>query len=107
MSGSLPFRTCTDGILLRVRLTPRASRDGIDGTKNGPDGTYVQARVRAVPEDGRANAALAELVASEIGVPKSTVTLAAGQTARLKSLHIAGNPADLEKRIMAWLKRFE
>jgi uncharacterized protein YggU (UPF0235/DUF167 family) len=107
VSQGLPFRIRTDGILLRVRLTPRASRDHIDGTKDGPDGAYVQARVRAVPENGRANVALAELVASEIGVPKSTVTLATGQTARLKSLHIAGNAADLEKRIMAWLKRFE
>ena len=90
-----------------VRLTPRASRDGIDGIKQGPDGAYVQARVRAVPEDGRANTALAELVAEQIGVPKSTVTLASGHTARLKTLHIAGDVSTLEQRLTAWLKRIE
>lgn len=90
-----------------VRLTPRASRDGIDGLKTGPDGPYVQARVRAVPEDGRANAALAELVADQLRVPKSTVTLASGNTARLKTLHIAGNSAELETRVAAWLKGIE
>jgi uncharacterized protein YggU (UPF0235/DUF167 family) len=90
-----------------VRLTPRASRDGIDGIKAGPDGPYVQARVRAVPEDGRANTALAELVADEIGVAKSTVTVASGHTARLKTLHIAGDASDLEIRIAAWLEKIE
>ncbi len=90
-----------------VRLTPRASRDGIDGLISGPQGTHVQARVRAVPEDGRANAALAQLVADELRVPKSTVTLASGNTARLKTLLIAGNASDLEKRVAAWLKGME
>ena len=90
-----------------VRLTPRASRDRIDGPKSGPEGAYVQARVRAVPEDSRANAALVELVADEIGVAKSTVSLAAGKTSRLKTLLIAGNASDLEKRVAAWLKGME
>ena len=105
VTEAAPFRTRADGILLAVRLTPRASRNGIDGVKTGPDGPYVQARVRAVPEDGRANAALAELVADQIRVPKSTVTVVSGTTSRLKSLHIAGHPGDLATRVETWLKR--
>ena len=101
-----PYRVRPDGVVLAVRLTPRASRDGIDGLRDGPNGPYVQARVRAVPEDGRANAALVELVADEIGVPKSTLEVTAGHTARLKSLHIKGDAAALEARVTAWLKRF-
>lgn len=97
-----PYRVRPDGIVIAVRLTPRASRDGIDGLKEG----RVQARVRAVPEDGRANTALVELVADEIGVAKSTVEVTAGHTARLKSLHIKGDAAALEARVTAWLKRF-
>lgn len=106
MTKARPFRVRPDGILLTVRLTPRASRDSIDGLRQGPAGQHVQARVRAVPEDGRANAALVELVADEIGVPKSTVAVVAGHTRRLKSLHIAGGAAVLEKKITAWLMRF-
>lgn len=97
-----PYRVRPDGIVLAVRLTPRASRDGIDGVKEG----RIQARVRAVPEDGRANAALVELVADEIDVPKSTIEVTAGHIARLKSLHIKGDAAALEARVTAWLKRF-
>jgi uncharacterized protein (TIGR00251 family) len=97
-----PYRVRPDGIVLAMRLTPRASRDGIDGLKEG----RIQARVRAVPEDGRANAALVELVADEIGVPKSTVEVTAGHIARLKSVTIKGDAAALEARVTAWLKRF-
>ena len=92
-----------NGILLDIRLTPRAARDGFDGLKQG----RVHARVRAVPEDGRANAALVELVADEIGVAKSTVSIAAGKTARLKTVLIAGDAKALGARIAAWAKRFE
>jgi uncharacterized protein (TIGR00251 family) len=98
-----PFRTKPDGILIDIRLTPRAARDGFDGLKNG----RLQARVRAVPEDGRANTALVELVADEIGVAKSTVAVTAGKTARLKTVLIAGDPKALGPRIAAWAKRFE
>jgi uncharacterized protein (TIGR00251 family) len=97
-----PYRVRPDGIVLAMRLTPRASRDGIDGLKEG----RIQARVRAVPEDGRANAALVELVADEIGVPKSTVEVTAGHIARLKSVTIKGDAAALEARVTEWLKRF-
>jgi uncharacterized protein (TIGR00251 family) len=98
-----PFRTTRDGLLIDIRLTPRAAKDAFDGMKEG----RLLARVRAVPEDSRANAALVELVADEIGVAKSTVSLAAGKTSRLKTLLIAGDPKTLEARVAAWLKRFE
>lgn len=98
-----PFRTTRDGLLIDIRLTPRAAKDAFAGMKEG----RLHARVRAVPEDGRANSALVELVADEIGVAKSTVSLAAGKTSRLKTLLIAGDPKALEARVAAWLKRFE
>lgn len=107
MTRQQPFRHRPDGLTLSVRLTPRASRDGIDGVDQGTAGTHLKARVRAVPEDGRANAALVELVAAELHVPKSTVTVAAGQTARLKTLHIAGDGASLQRKLEDLLKRFE
>lgn len=104
--NAAPFRRLPQGLLLHVRLTPKAARDGVDGVKAGPRGPCVQARVCAAPEDGRANAALVELVADEIGVPKSTVAVVAGHSARMKSLHIAGDAAALERKTMTWLARF-
>lgn len=107
MSEGRPFRRTSDGLLLTVRLTPKSSRDRIDGVKPAANGPAIQARVRAVPEDGRANTALVELIAAAIGVPKSAVTVASGHTSRLKSLHVAGDPGDLERRVSTWLMRIE
>ena len=68
MSG-LPWRATADGLSLVVRLTPKGGRDAIDGLETMSDGKAVlKARVRAVPEDGKANAALVELLAKALRV---------------------------------------
>jgi len=97
------YRVEAGGIVLEVRLTPGASRDGIDGVKMLDDGQEVAvARVRAVPESGAANRALAELLARSFAVPKSSVTLVAGGGARRKRIRVAGNPDLLAKVADQW-----
>jgi uncharacterized protein YggU (UPF0235/DUF167 family) len=59
----------------------------------------VQVRVRAVPDEGKANAAVQAVVARWLGVPSSTVTLARGHKSRVKTLEIAGNPGTLELQV--------
>ena len=98
------IRACSDGVLIRVRLTPRAHRDAIGGIKSGPDGDYIQARVRALPEEGKANAALIELLAKTAGLEKSSVRIASGAASRLKTLHITGDTRTLTGRLTIWLK---
>ena len=57
------------------------------------DGSSVlAARVRAAPDKGAANAALLELIARALKAPRSTVSLQAGATARLKSVWLNGEP---------------
>lgn len=82
---------------MRVRLTPSGSADRIDGAELDEAGLpYLKARVRAPPEKGEANAALEKLLAKALGVPKSSVQVARGATARLKTIEIAGlSEADL------------
>ena len=82
---------------LAVRLTPRGGRDAIDGWASGPDGRpYLKVRVSAPPVEGDANAALTGLLAKALGVSKSSVRIAAGQTGRLKSVEVEGlDPAGL------------
>ena len=81
---------------LRVRLTPRGGRDALEGVDALADGRcVVRARVRAAPEKGLANAALEELVAKALELPKSAVSVVAGGTSRVKSMKIKGDPARL------------
>lgn len=84
-------------VIAHFRLTPKSSKDAIDGLVQTADGPAFQARVRALPEDGAANKALEELVARWLGVPKRSVSLATGGKSRLKSLRIAGDAEALGK----------
>jgi len=60
------------------------------------DGSAVlRMRVKAVPDKGKANAAVIALLAKALGVPKSAMTLVSGDTARLKTIQIEGDPAAL------------
>jgi len=82
--------------LLKVRVTPRAARDEIEGIGALSDGACVlKARVRAAPDKGAANEALLRLMANETGLPRSHVALHAGAAARLKTVELRGDPADL------------
>jgi uncharacterized protein (TIGR00251 family) len=91
-----PFRAETGGVLVYVRLTPRASSDAIAGTEMSADGrSHISAKVRALPENGAANAAVEKLLAEWLGVPKASVSVASGATSRLKTLRIAGDTSRL------------
>lgn len=90
------------GLRLAVRLTPNADRDGLDGIAELADGRLVlKARVRAVPEKGRANKALAALLAKSINAPKSCVTLESGETRRVKTFLLQGDCEALEAKLKA------
>ena len=79
------------GAALAIRLTPRGGADRIDGeTKDAAGRSFWAVRVRAVPEDGKANAALIALIAKSVGVPASAVRLVRGAASRHKDLYIEG-----------------
>ena len=105
------WRREADGLRLFVRLTPKAALDRIDGVATLADGNEVLAiRVRAVPEDGKANVALLRLLAAELDLPRSAISVARGETARLKELAITGDPAallDMAERLWPGSRRRE
>ena len=98
-----PWAVTVDGVLLTVRLTPKGGRDEVDGIETLSDGRAVlKARVRALPEDGAANAALVKLIAKVVGIAASRVTVQSGHTSRLKVLKIEGDGADIAAMIAAF-----
>ena len=96
----LPWVRTATGLRLTVRLTPRGGRGALGGTRTDEAGqAHLLARVSSPPVDGAANAALVKLVAKALRVPKSAVTIAAGETARVKTLEIEGDAAALEQAL--------
>lgn len=63
----------------------------------------LEAKVRAPPEDGQANAELVALVAGALGVPGSAVRVSSGRTSRRKTLHVALSPDDAARRLARFL----
>lgn len=103
-AADAPWEEIPGGLRLHVRLTPKGGADRIDGIGTDADGrTHLAARVSAPPDKGKANAALEKLVAKTLGAPRRDVTLARGQTSRVKTLEIAGDPAALAAALAALL----
>jgi uncharacterized protein (TIGR00251 family) len=67
-----------------VHVQPRSNRAGIDGMHG--DALYV--RVNAPPVDGAANAAVIEVLAAALGVPKRSVSIVSGLTSRSKVVEV-------------------
>jgi uncharacterized protein (TIGR00251 family) len=75
-----------DGVLLDVRVIPRAGKSGIAGTRDGA----LLVRLNAPPVEGAANDELIEVLAEALGVPRRAVTLVSGERARHKRVRVAG-----------------
>ncbi|MBA2918531.1 hypothetical protein GON01_06030 [Sphingomonas sp. MAH-20] len=101
-----PWSENADGLTLTVRVTPKASRTAIAGIVPLPDGrTALSIRLAAPPVEGAANAELAACLSKTLGIPKSAITLASGQTARVKTLRISGAFEALADQLRTTLER--
>lgn len=95
-----PWSATASGVVIAVRLTPKGGRDSIDGIEALSDGRFVlKARVRALPSEGEANAALVKLIARTLDVPNRAVALAGGATSRVKRITVEGDSAALIARL--------
>lgn len=94
------WREAEGGVFVSLRVTPNARTDAIEGEETRDDGTQVlRVRVKAVPDKGKANAAVIALVAKTLGLPKSAISLESGETARMKTLLVSGEAASLIGRL--------
>jgi len=73
-------------VVFAVRVTPRASRDAIEGEHQGA----LRIRLTAPPVEDRANEALRRLLAESLNVPVSAVRIVAGEKSRAKRVSVTG-----------------
>jgi uncharacterized protein (TIGR00251 family) len=74
------------GILIEVRVVPRAGRSGIAGTR----GDALLVRLSAAPVEGAANGELIEVLARALGVPKRSVAIESGERSKQKRVRVEG-----------------
>ena len=95
---SITVRAAGDGARLAVRVMPRSQPAGAAGERGG----RLLVRLGAAPVDGRANAELLAVLARLLGVPRSRLTIVAGERARDKEVAVADlTAADLAVRVEA------
>lgn len=94
-------------VIVRVRVSPKSSKDTIDAVEPAADGPAFKARVRAAPVDGEANKAIERQLADWLGVSKTCVAVVSGHRSRMKSLKVTGDPTSLENRLAVRLLELE
>jgi uncharacterized protein len=81
---------------LRLRVSPRAARSELAGRH----GDSWKIRVTAPPERGRANEAVVTLLAEHLGLPRSSLSVVAGETSQVKVVELRGlAPHEAERRL--------
>jgi uncharacterized protein (TIGR00251 family) len=96
-----PVNETAKGVTFSVKVHPRARKDGI----NGVVGNALKLSITAPPVEGRANQAVIEFFAELFQIPRSSVTIASGETSRNKVVRVAGlSRAAVEQRLGDTLK---
>jgi len=92
----IPLRESSGGVTFAVKVHPRAKKNAISGEV----GDALKLSLTAPPIDGKANQACIEFFAKLLKVPRSSVTIASGQTGHNKVIRVAGLSAvEVRKRV--------
>ena len=94
----IPVRDTPGGATFQVKVHPRARKNAITGVV----GDALKLALTAPPVAGRANEACIAYLAEFLNVPRSSVTIAAGETSRQKLIRVAGlSAAQVETKLRA------
>ena len=85
----ISIRDTPDGATFQVKVQPRAKKNAIVGEV----GEALKLALTAPPIEGRANQACIAFLAELLNVPRSSVTIATGQSSRNKVIRVAGMTA--------------
>jgi uncharacterized protein len=86
----IPIHESSTGVTFAVKVHPRAKKNAITGEL----GDALKVSLTAPPVENRANDACVEFFAGVLEVPRSSVTIASGETSRKKTIRVAGLSAE-------------
>ncbi len=91
----LNIRSAGGGAVIAVKVVPNASRDKVAGVL----GDALKITTAAAPEKGRANDAVAKLLAGALGLDRRAVELISGPTSPRKEFRVSLSPAEVRGRL--------
>jgi uncharacterized protein (TIGR00251 family) len=92
-----PIQESAKGATFAVKVHPRARKNAITGVV----GDALKLAITAPPVDGRANLGVIEFFADLFAIPRSSVTIASGETSRNKIVRIAGVSKEVAEQKLA------
>ena len=97
MSPTIALAQTELAVILPVQARPGAKQNGITGEHNGS----LKVSVTQAPEKGKANEALIRVLAKQLGLKKSQITLVSGQTSMRKKFRLTGTDSQtIQERIV-------
>ena len=96
MGSDAPVSPTSGGVIVEVKVIPRASQPGIAGIRSGA----LLVRLNAPPVEGAANDELVRLLADALGVPRRSVSIVSGNRDRRKRIQIVGVSVDEASRAL-------
>lgn len=79
-----------DGVVLPVKAQPGAKKNAVTGSHAG----QLKVSVTQAPEKGKANAAIIDVLAAELALKRSQISLIAGETSSQKKFLVTGITVD-------------
>jgi uncharacterized protein len=92
-----PVNETTRGVTFAVKVHPRARKNAITGTV----GNALKLAVTAPPVEGKANEAVIEFFADFFAIPRSSVSIASGETSRNKVVRVTGISIQRVRELLA------
>ena len=93
----IPTQDTSTGVTFAIKVHPHAKKNAITGEL----GDTLKLSLTAPASDDRANQAWIEFLANLLKVPRSSVTIASGQTSRRKVIHVAGLAAEEVRKALS------
>lgn len=90
----IPVHESAKGVSFAVKVHPRARKNQITGVV----GEALKLALTAPPVEGKANEAAVDFFADFFDIPRSSVTIASGETSRSKVIRVTGINADAVRR---------
>lgn len=97
MSDPLPIQESMDGVTFDILVSPRASRPRLGPVSGG----RLKVAISAPPVEGKANAAVVQVLARALGVRRAQVSLVSGEKSKRKTVRVAGLDAEALRRALA------
>jgi hypothetical protein len=95
----LDIEKTDDGVIFKVKVQPGAAKNEIVGVQ----GDALKIKTNAPPVNGKANKALINFLAKELGVRTSEVEIISGHTSRIKKINVIGQGTKIEKKLQRFL----